>query len=211
MPCRHNNGIELHLCTHHLDGLVTVQIQLPLLTATLVLQLELGIVEVVRANFVLAAKPEIQHAYTPNELLVLEIIEEEFSSYRLHTVPNRIVSTIRSERSTTTRHRDANTPAAGQSADEEHEGTTAAVAAMVQPFKGTVNDTTMSSATGAVNTNIRLYFPLKQECPPLCQKTGTGAPLTRKKNTARDVSSPPKPTAYVSFWSISARMQSIWT
>ena len=98
---------ELHLCTHHLVGLVTVQIQLPLLTATLVLQLEPGIVVVVWANFVIAVEPEIQHAYTPNELLVLEIIEEEFSSHRLHTVPNRIVSTIRSERSTTTRHRDA--------------------------------------------------------------------------------------------------------
>ena len=184
MPCRHNNGHvttvqELHLCTHHLDGLVTVQIKFPLFTAALVLQLEPGIVVVVWANFVIAADPEIQHAYTPNELLVLEIIEEVFSSHRLHTVPNRIVSTIRSEKSTTTRHRDANTPAAGQTADEEHEVTTAAVAAMVQPFKGTVNGTTMSSATGAVNTKIQLYFPLetgsaksifiKQECPPLCR------------------------------------------
>ena len=76
MPCRHNNGIELHVCTHHLDGLVTVQIQLPLLTATLVLQLEPGIVVVVWANFVVAAEPVIQHANTPNELLVLEIIDE---------------------------------------------------------------------------------------------------------------------------------------
>ena len=52
MPCRHNNGHvntdqELHLCTLHLDGHVTVQIHLPLLTATLVLQLEPGIVGVV--------------------------------------------------------------------------------------------------------------------------------------------------------------------
>ena len=44
MPCRHNNGHvttvqELHLCTLHLDGLVTVQIQLPLLTATLAFNL----------------------------------------------------------------------------------------------------------------------------------------------------------------------------
>ena len=93
----------------HLDGHVTVQIQLPLLTATLVLQHEPGIVVVVWANIVVAAEPVIQHAYTPNELLLLEIIEEVFSSHRLHTVPNRIVSTIRSEKSTTTRHRDANT------------------------------------------------------------------------------------------------------
>ena len=116
MPCRHNNrhvntDQELHLCTLHLDGHVTVQIHLPLLTATLVLQLEPGIVVVVWAKNVIAAEPVIQHAYTPNELLVLEIIEEEISSHRLHTVPNRIVSTTRSK-TTTTRHRDANTPAA---------------------------------------------------------------------------------------------------
>ena len=36
-----------------------------------------------------------------------EIIEEIFSSHRLHLVPNRIVSTIRRAESTTTRHRDA--------------------------------------------------------------------------------------------------------
>ena len=127
------------MCTHHLDGHVTVQIHLPLLTATLVLQLEPGRIVVVWTNIVNAAEPVIQHAYTPDELLVLEIIEDVFSSHRPHTVPNRIVSTTR-RKTTTTRHRDANTLAAGQSADEEHEGTTAAVATMVQPFKGTVND-----------------------------------------------------------------------
>ena len=63
---------ELYLCTHNLDGHVTVQIHLPLLTATLVLQHEPGIVVVVWANIVIAAEPVIQHAYTPNELLVLE-------------------------------------------------------------------------------------------------------------------------------------------
>ena len=63
------------------------------------------------ANIVIAAEPVIQHAYTPNELLVLEIIEEVISSHQFHTVPNRIVGTIRSK-TTTTRHRDANTPAA---------------------------------------------------------------------------------------------------
>ena len=69
---------ELHLCTHHLDGLVTVQIHLPLLTATLVLQLEPGIVVVVWANIVIAAEPVIQHAYTPNDLLKLEVIDSVF-------------------------------------------------------------------------------------------------------------------------------------
>ena len=116
---------------------------------------------IVSANSVVVAEPAIQHANTPNNLLVLEIIEEVFSSYRLHTVPNRIVSTIRREEATTRRHRDANTPAAGQSADEEHEVTIVAVATMVEPFKGTVNDTTESSATGAVNSKIPLYFPLE--------------------------------------------------
>ena len=51
---------------HH-DGHVTVQIHLPLLTATLVLQLEPGIVVVVWANIVIAAEPVIQQAYTPND------------------------------------------------------------------------------------------------------------------------------------------------
>ena len=77
---------------HH-DDHVTVQIHLPLLTATLVLQLEPGIVVVVWANIVEAAEPVIQHANSPNELMILEIIDEVFSSHRLHTVPNRIVST----------------------------------------------------------------------------------------------------------------------
>ena len=86
---------KLHVCTHHLDGLVTVQIQLPLLTAKLVLQLEPGIIVVVWANFDIAAEPVIQHAHTPDELLELEIIEEVISSHRHHTVPNRIVSTTR--------------------------------------------------------------------------------------------------------------------
>ena len=36
------------------------------------------IVVVVGANIVVAAEPVIQHANTPNELMVLEIIEEEF-------------------------------------------------------------------------------------------------------------------------------------
>ena len=117
MPCHHNNGHvttvqELHLCTLHLDGLVTEQIHLPLLTATFVLQLETGKDVVVWANFVIAAEPAIQHANTPNVLLVLEIIEDVFSSNRTHAVPNRIISTMRSERHTTTRHRDANTSAA---------------------------------------------------------------------------------------------------
>ena len=78
----------------------------------LVLDISSRVVVVVWANFVIAADPEIQHAYTTNDHLVLEIIDEVFSSHRPHSVPNRIVSTTRSEKSTTTRHRDANTPAA---------------------------------------------------------------------------------------------------
>ena len=118
-------------------------------------------------KYVVAAEPAIQHANTPNVLLVLEIIDEIFSSHRPHTVPNKIVSTIRSENSTTRRHRDANTHAAhwaaesGQSAYVEHVVTTDAVATMVQPTKETVNDTKVGSATGAVNTKVPLYFPLE--------------------------------------------------
>ena len=64
---------------------------------TLVLQLEPGIVVVVWANIVNAAETAIQQANTPNVLLVLEIIDEVFSSHRSHAVPNRIEKTIRSE------------------------------------------------------------------------------------------------------------------
>ena len=189
MPCHHNNGHvttvqELHLCKHHLDGHVTAQIHLPLLTATLVLQLEPGIDVAVSANIVVAAESAIQHANTPNDLLVLERNDSVFSSHWPHAVPNEIVSTITSETSTTTRHRDANTPTAGQSANEEHEVTTIAVATMVQPFKGTVNDTTVSSATGADDCNVgaRLSSPrLHSETGPAqqghrspCQCTATG-------------------------------------
>ena len=35
------------------------------------------------------------------------------------------------------------------------------MATMVQPTKGTVYDTTVDSATGAVNTSVPLYFPLE--------------------------------------------------
>ena len=116
-------------------------------------------VVVVWANIVIAAEPVIQHAYTPNELLVLEIIEEEISSHRLHTVPNRIVSTTR--RKPPPHDIATQTLPQHMSADEEHENTKVAVAAMVQPLKGTVNDTTLSSSTGAVNTKIQVYFPLE--------------------------------------------------
>ena len=51
---------------HDLDGHVTVQIHLPLLTATLVLQLEPGNVVVVWAKIVIAADPIIEHANTLN-------------------------------------------------------------------------------------------------------------------------------------------------
>ena len=141
-----------------------VQIQLPLLTATLVLQHEPGIVVVVWANIVIAAEPVIQHAYTHNELLLLEKLKKYFPVNGFTLSPNRIVSTIRSEKSTTTRHRDANTRQQGKTADEEHEVTTVAVAAMVQPPKGTVNNITVNSATRAVNTHVQLCFQLETGC-----------------------------------------------
>ena len=91
MPCHNTTGMSHCLCTLHHDGHVTVQIHLPLLTATIVLQLEPGRVVVVWANIVIAAEPVIQHAYTQNDPLVLEINVEQFSSLRPHAVPNRIV------------------------------------------------------------------------------------------------------------------------
>ena len=99
---------ELHLCKHHLDGHVTAQIHLPLLTATLVLQLEPGKDVVVSANIAIVAEPAIKHANTTQRII----------NHRPHADPYRIISTVRSETSTTTRHRDAYTPAAGQPVDE---------------------------------------------------------------------------------------------
>ena len=61
---------------HDHQGHVTVQIHLPLFTATLVFQLEPGKVVVVSANIVNVAEPAIQHANTTNELLVLKILEK---------------------------------------------------------------------------------------------------------------------------------------
>ena len=49
----------LHVWTHDLDGHVTVQKHLPLLTATLVLQREPGKVVVVWANIDNAAEPSL--------------------------------------------------------------------------------------------------------------------------------------------------------
>ena len=62
---RHTPGQHIHDTTVHLDDHIAVQIQLPLLNATLVCQLEPGIVEIVGANLVVAAEPDIQQAYTP--------------------------------------------------------------------------------------------------------------------------------------------------
>ena len=69
-----------------------------------VLQLDPGKEEVVSANIVNA----IQHAKTTQRIF----------NQRPHADPYRIISTVRIETSTTTRHRDAYTPAAGQPVDE---------------------------------------------------------------------------------------------
>ena len=98
------------ICTsglHDLDGHVTVQIHLPLLTATLVLQLEPGIVVVVWAKIVIAGDPVIEHANTPNDERVLDVIDGVFSLHRHNAVPCRTTSTTRRETFTTTRHRKA--------------------------------------------------------------------------------------------------------
>ena len=142
---QHNSDID-HLCSST--------------TATIALQLELDVVVVVGANNVNAAEPTIQHAKTPRLLSTGNNRQCIFQS-SASRCPKQNHKTIRSETSTTTRHRDAYTPAAGQSADEEHEVTTVAVATMVQPFKGTVNDTTVGSASGAVNTKIPAVLPVR--------------------------------------------------
>ena len=48
-----------------------------------------------------------------------------------------------------------------QSADAKHVVTTAAVATMVLPVKGTVKDIAVGSATGTVDSHVPLYFPLE--------------------------------------------------
>ena len=161
MPC-HNNGHVTQTknctCARTTNGHVSVQIHLPLLTATLVLQREPGKVVVVWANTVLATEPVIQHAHTRRTLGTGNNRRRYFQS------ASHWIGTTRSK-TTTTRHRDANTLVAhwaeesGQSAYVEHVVTTDAVATMEQPTKGTVNDTKVGSATGAVNTNVPLYFP----------------------------------------------------
>ena len=62
---RHTPGQHFQADTLHLDGLVTVQIQFPLHTATLALELEPGKDVVVGANLVVVAEPDSQQAYTP--------------------------------------------------------------------------------------------------------------------------------------------------
>ena len=126
---------ELHLCTLHQDGHVTVQIHLPLLTATLVLQLEPGIVGVVWANIVIAAESNSACIHTERPLGTGKNVEQ-LSSLRLHTVPNRIVSTTRKHppphdiaTQTPLQHKGA--AESGPSADEEYGVTTIAVATMV--------------------------------------------------------------------------------
>ena len=48
-----------------------------------------------------------------------------------------------------------------QSADAEHMDTTAAVASMVLLVKVTVKDIAAGATTGAVDTDVPLYFPLE--------------------------------------------------
>ena len=78
---------------------------IPLPTATLVLQHEPGKVVVVWANIVIAGDPVIEHANTPNDERVLDVIDGVFSLHGLSAVPRNIASTIRRETVTTTRHR----------------------------------------------------------------------------------------------------------
>ena len=130
---RHSYGQHFCTITVHLEGLVTVQIHLPQLTATLSLQHEPEVVVIVGANLVVAGDPVIQHAYAPDVLLELEVLDGVLSRHRLHAVPKRIECAIGSETFTTTQHRDANTPLhigvtkLVQSADAEHVVTTASV------------------------------------------------------------------------------------
>ena len=116
--------------TVHVDGLDTVQIHLPKLTTTIAFQLETEVVAVVGANLIVAADPVIQHAHAPDVLLVLEAIDGVFSA--------------ESE----------------QSAEDKHVVTAVAVAAMILPESGTVNNITVDSATGAVDTHVPLYSPV---------------------------------------------------
>ena len=127
------------------------------LNVFLVLVISSRVVVVVWANFVIAADLEIQHAYTTNDLLVLEILIRNFPVIGL-TLSQTESKAPPGVKNPPPHDIATQTP---PSVDEEHEVTTVAVATMVQPFKGTVNDITVGSATGAVNTNVPLYFPLE--------------------------------------------------
>ena len=66
-----------------------------------------------------------------------------------------------------------------QSADAEHTDTTAAAESMVHLVKVTVKDIAAGATTGAVDTDVPLYFHSKLELPEACsfpchaQKAGT--------------------------------------
>ena len=94
----------------------------------------------------------MQHTQRPLELE----IKENFQSLAAHCPKqNRKHHQERNIHHHTTSQRkhprSTRGPEPGQSADEEYEVTTVVVATMVQPSKGTVNDITVGTATGAVN------------------------------------------------------------
>ena len=149
----------------------------------------------------------------PIDEMMLEIIDEEFSSYRLHTVPNRIVSTTRREKTTNTRHRDANTPAAHgpaesglcrrrvRSHDKRSGNDGVTIQRDCEQHHGGLRN-------GAVNTNAPLCFPLELGAtyPTACIKWPTkhsaeyGDNHEEEKKSARCVITT-KTTAHESFWS----------
>ena len=112
-----------------------------------------------------------------------------FSSHRLHTVPNRIVSTTRREKppphdiATQTLPQHIGAAESGKPVDEEQVVTTVAVASMIQPTKGTVNDTTVSSKLELwTRTSHCTSRSRRSENPHKYQSHARMADTTRKKS-----------------------------
>ena len=103
------------------------------------------VVEVVWANIVNATEPVIQHAYTPNDLLVLEVNEGVYPFISNATqiesyAPSGVKLPPSHDMATQAPALHIETAEPMQSADAEYKATTVVVASMVLTVTGTVKD-----------------------------------------------------------------------
>ena len=104
--------------------------------------------------------PIIEHADTPNDLLVQEVNDGVFDFIGIATqretyAPTGVKLPPSHNMATQAPALHIGVAESVQSADAEHVDTTAAVASMVLPAKVTVKDIAAGSTAGAVDTNVR--------------------------------------------------------